>query len=62
MLYERDFPRTAPIVDASYIDVNGTPNDYSDDLYSFNEFIPEYQTRSAAASLWRIRFGFNYNF
>ena len=62
VLYERDFPRTAPIVDASYIDVNGTPNDYSDDLYSFNEFIPEYQTRSAAASLWRIRFGFNYNF
>ncbi|MDJ0710802.1 MAG: TonB-dependent receptor [Woeseiaceae bacterium] len=62
VLYERDFPRTAPIVDASYVDVNGTPNDYSDDLYSFNEFIPQEQTRSADASLWQIRFGFNYNF
>ncbi len=62
VLYERGFPRQAPIVDASYIDVNGTPNDYSDDLYSFNEFIPQTQSRSADASLWQIRFGFNYNF
>jgi len=62
VLYERDFPRTAPIVDASLVDVNGTPNDFSDDLYSFNAFIPELQTRSAEASLWSLRVGFNYNF
>ena len=62
VLYERQFPRTAPIVAASYIDVNDTPFDFSDDLYSFDEFIPESQSRSASASLWQIRFGFNYNF
>ena len=62
VLYERDFPRTMPIVGASLVDTAGTPNDYSDDFYSFNEFIPETQTRSASASLWQIRFGFNYNF
>jgi len=62
VLYERDFPRTAPIVDASYVDVNGTPNDYSDDLYSFNAFIPQAQSRSQSASLWALRLGFNYNF
>ncbi len=62
VLYERDFPRQAAIVNASYIDVNGTPDNYSDDIYSFNEFIPQRQTRAADASLWQIRFGFNYNF
>ena len=62
VLYERDFPRQAAIVEASYIDVNGTPDDYSDDLYSFDEFIPQDQSRAADASLWQIRFGFNYNF
>ena len=61
VLYERDFPRTAPIVDASFND-NDTPGDLSDDFYDFNEFIPQSQTRSATASLWQIRFGFNYNF
>ena len=62
VLYERQFPRSAPIVAASYIDVNDTPFDFSDDLYSFDEFIPEDQSRSASASLWQIRFGFNYKF
>ena len=62
VLYERDFPRTAPIVEASYIDVNGTANDHSDDLYSFDAFIPQSQSRSATASLWAMRVGFNYNF
>lgn len=62
VLYERDFPRTAPIVEASYIDTAGTPNDYSDDQYSFDAFIPQEQSRSAAASLWSMRVGFNYNF
>ena len=62
VLYERDFPRTAPIVNASYVDVNGTPNNHSDDLYSFDDFIPQTQSRSAEASLWSMRIGFNYNF
>jgi hypothetical protein len=62
VLYERSFPRTAPIVAASYVDVNGTTWDFSDDLYSFNEFIPQTQSRVASPSLWRIRIGFNYNF
>jgi len=62
VLYERGFPRTAPIAEASYIDVNGTPNDHSDDLYSFDAFIPQDQSRSASASLWSLRIGFNYNF
>ena len=62
VLYERSFPREAPIVAASYVDVNGTPNDYSDDLYSFNEFIPQSEARVSSASLWQIRVGFNYNF
>lgn len=62
VLKERGFPRTAPIVDASYLDPNGTTWDFSDDLYSFDAFIPQGQTRSAPASLWSLRFGFNYNF
>jgi hypothetical protein len=62
VLYERSFPRTAAIVAASYEDVNGTTWDFSDDLYSFDEFIPESQSRVSGPSLWRIRFGFNYNF
>ena len=62
VLYERSFPRTAPVVAASYIDPNDTPWDFSDDLYSFNEFFPETKTRVASPSLWQIRFGFNYNF
>jgi len=62
VLYERGFPRTAPIVEASFIDPNGTPNDHSDDLYSFDAFIPQDQSRSATASLWSLRIGFNYNF
>jgi len=62
VLKERGFPRTAPIVEASLVDVNGTPNDFSDDLYSFNDFIPQGQSRSSTASLWQLRFGFQYNF
>jgi len=62
VLKERGFPRTAPIVEASYIDTAGTPNDFSDDVYSFDAFIPQGQSRSADASLWAMRFGFNYNF
>lgn len=62
VLYERSFPRQASIVDASLLDPNGTPNDFSDDIYSFDQFIPEVQSRSTQASLWSVRVGFNYNF
>ncbi len=62
VLYERGFPRTAPIVEASLVDTAGTPNDFSDDQYSFDNFIPQGQSRSSTASLWSIRVGFNYNF
>ncbi|MDH3748504.1 MAG: TonB-dependent receptor [Gammaproteobacteria bacterium] len=53
VLYERSFPRTAPIVDASLNASN---------QYVFNEFISQDQSRSAKASVWKIRFGLNYNF
>ena len=62
VLYQRGFPRTAPIVEASLLDTAGTPNDFSDDQYSFDAFIPQGQSRSAEASLWSMRLGFNYNF
>ena len=62
VLYERSFPRAAPIVEASYLDPNGTPDDYSDDVYLFENFIDQSQSRSTRASLWSLRFGFNYNF
>ena len=62
VLYERSFPRQAAIVSASLDDPNNTPNDLSDDVYVFEEFTPEGQSRSTRASLWSIRFGFTYNF
>jgi len=62
VLKERGFPRFAPIVEGSYIDPNGTTWDFSDDLYSFDDFIPQGESRSAAASLWQVRFGIQYNF
>ena len=61
VLYERSFPRAAPLVQASYLSYR-TPGDYSDDPYLFEEFIPQSQSRVADASLWSIRLGFNYNF
>ena len=62
VLYERSFPRNAPIVQASYIDAAGTPNDHSDDQYLFERYIPQTQSRVADASLWGLRFGVNYRF
>jgi hypothetical protein len=53
VLYERSFPRIAPIVQASLNDSN---------QYVFEQFFPQGQARVADASLWRIRLGFNYNF
>lgn len=54
VLYERSFPRTAPIVQASLSD-DGSQ-------YVFEEFFPQFQSRSAAASLWSMRVGFSYGF
>ena len=62
VLYERSFPRNAAIVEASLVDVNGTPDNFSDDVYSFDEYFPQGQSRSTRASLWQMRIGFNYNF
>jgi len=62
VLRERGFPRTASIVQASYLDPNGTPDDYSDDQYLFENFFDQSQGRVASASLWALRVGFNYNF
>ena len=53
VLYERSFPRTAPIVQASLNDAG---------QYVFEEFFPQFQSRSAAASLWSMRVGFSYGF
>ncbi len=52
VLYERSFPRAAPVVQASLVN----------DQYVFEQFIPQDQSRSTRASLWRMRFGFQYNF
>lgn len=53
VLKERSFPREAPIVQAS---LNGN------NQYVFEEFFNQGQARSTGASLWSMRFGFNYNF
>ena len=53
VLYERSFPRAAPVVQAS---VNGS------NQYVFEEFFSQGQSRSARASIWSLRFGFNYRF
>ena len=52
VLYERSFPRAAPVVEASL--ENGQ--------YVFQEYVPQSQSRSTRASLWRMRIGFQYNF
>ena len=44
ILKERSFPRTASAVQASYLDPNNTPDDYSDDQYLFEEFFDEFCT------------------
>jgi outer membrane receptor for ferrienterochelin and colicin len=52
VLYERSFPRAAPVVEASLVN----------DQYVFEQFIPQSQSRSTRASLWKMRIGFQYNF
>ena len=62
VLYEQRFPRSQDIVEASLVDTAGTPNDFSDDQYLFENFSPRDQSRSSSASLYSIRLGINYNF
>lgn len=65
VLKERSFPRTAPVVAASLPDFildGSSDNDFSDSQYTYSQFISEGLSRSASASIWTIRFGFNYNF
>lgn len=62
VLYERSFPRTADIVEASLVDTAGTPTDFSDDQYLFTNFFPETQGRVTSPSLWAIRLGVTYQF
>jgi hypothetical protein len=51
----------AGVVEAS-IDDNDTPDDFSDDSYVYESFFSQGVSRVSRASLWRIRFGFNYRF
>ena len=53
VFYERGFPRTAPVVEAS---LNGS------NQYVFEDFIAPSQSRVGSASLWSMRFGVSYNF
>lgn len=65
VLYERGFPRAAPVVEASLPDfvLDGTSdNDFSSAQYTFLNYRPQTQSRSTRASLWSMRFGFQYNF
>ncbi|MCH7636549.1 MAG: carboxypeptidase regulatory-like domain-containing protein [Proteobacteria bacterium] len=52
VLEERSFPRTADAVEASI----------SGNQYVFEEFTSQTTSRVASASLWTMRFGFNYRF
>jgi hypothetical protein len=60
-LYEEGFPRSQDIVSAS-LDDGGTPADFSDDVYVFEQFHSQSQRRVRDASLWSVRLGFNYRF
>ncbi|MCZ6716901.1 MAG: TonB-dependent receptor, partial [Gammaproteobacteria bacterium] len=62
VLYEQRFPRTANIVKASFLDTAGTPDDFSDDQYVFEEFFELNQSRATSTSLWSARVGVTYRF
>lgn len=62
VLYEQSFPRNQSIVEASLVDTAGTPGDFSDDQYLFENFSAREQSRSSSASLWSVRLGLNYSF
>ena len=53
VFYERGFPRTAAVVDASL---------NSSNQYVFENFSAPTQSRVGSASLWSMRIGLNYNF
>ncbi|HEY5642780.1 MAG TPA: hypothetical protein VIS31_07875, partial [Woeseiaceae bacterium] len=63
VLKERSFPRTAAVVTATLPDFarDGT-DDFSDDQYTYEQFTSQGLSRVASASLWSIKFGFNYRF
>ena len=62
VLYEQRFPRAADIVQASFLDTAGTPDDFSDDQYLFEEFFELNQSRATSTSLWSARVGVTYRF
>ncbi len=62
VLYEQRFPRAANIVSASFLDTAGTPDDFSDDQYLFEQFSPASQSRATSTSLWSARVGVTYRF
>jgi hypothetical protein len=62
VMYQQSFPRIQSVVETELVDVNATPNDFSDDVYQFNNYFPQSQRRVSSASLWSLRIGFNYNF
>ncbi len=62
VLYEQRFPRANHIVKASFLDTAGTPDDFSDDVYLFEEFFPTTQSRATSTSLWSARLGITYRF
>ncbi len=65
VLKERSFPRAAPVVSASLPDFvldGSSDNDFSDAQYTFLEYFSQGTSRSTRASIWSVRFGFNYRF
>jgi hypothetical protein len=62
VFYETGFPRTRAIVDATLVDTAGTPDVFSDDVYSYNSFSSLNSSRVTSPSLWAVRIGLSYNF
>jgi hypothetical protein len=59
--YEQGFPRNRAIATVG-LDDNGTPADFTDDRYEFQEFTPSTASRITGPSLWSMRLGISYNF
>ena len=62
VMYQQGFPRVQAVVDVDLIDINATPMDFSDDVYQFNDFFQQSQSRVSSASLWSVRVGLSYDF
>ena len=58
---DQGFPYNRAIVSATSTDA-GTPNDFSDDPYVYENFFPLNVSRVTSPSLWAIRLGVSYNF